>query len=102
MQAHTAQHGADASDPPPAAGINNSGAAEESNQGRSAAAVTLPRSDAEYAALPATQGRLQEGDVVAYRLLEIGSEWAPQVEAHAAVEYQSWAVLEDKVPYFII
>ena len=39
----------------------------------------LPGTDAEYAALPPLTGALQAGDVVAYKLLEIGYDWAPQV-----------------------
>lgn len=41
--------------------------------------LSLPESDAEHAALPRVKGQPQPGDLVAYKLLEIGADWAPQV-----------------------
>lgn len=41
--------------------------------------MALPESDAECAALPAVQGYPRPGDIVAYKLLEIGASWAPEV-----------------------
>jgi hypothetical protein len=43
--------------------------------------MALPQSDAECAALPAVQGYPRPGDIVAYKLLEIGADWAPEVKA---------------------
>ena len=43
---------------------------------------SLPESDAEHAALPRVEGQPQPGDLVAYKLLEIGADWAPQVQQH--------------------
>ena len=48
-------------------------------QGRAGPGLPLPDSDAEHAALPRVQGEPQPGGVVAYKLLEIGPDWAPQV-----------------------
>ena len=44
------------------------------------AKLPLPESDAEHAALPRVEGQPQPGDLVAYKLLEIGADWAPQVQ----------------------
>ena len=41
--------------------------------------VALPLTDAENAALPAVEGLPVTGDFVAYKLLEIGFDWTPQV-----------------------
>ena len=41
--------------------------------------VALPESEAEHAALAAVRGYPQPGDIVAYKLLEIGADWAPAV-----------------------
>ncbi|KAL0020105.1 hypothetical protein WJX77_000613 [Trebouxia sp. C0004] len=46
---------------------------------RAGPSVALPESDAECAALPAVQGYPRPGDIVAYKLLEIGADWAPEV-----------------------
>ena len=46
---------------------------------RAGPSLALPESDAECAALPAVQGHPRPGDVVAYKLLEIGANWAPEV-----------------------
>ena len=43
--------------------------------------MALPETDAECAALPAVQGYPRPGDIVAYKLLEIGASWAPEVES---------------------
>ena len=48
-------------------------------QDRAGPSMPFPETDAEYAALPAVKGPLQPGAVVAYKLLEIGPDWAPQV-----------------------
>lgn len=45
-----------------------------------AAHVDLPMTDAENAALPAVEGVPEAGDVVAYKLLQIGYDWTPQVD----------------------
>ena len=44
--------------------------------------VIVPATDAENAALPAVQGNPADGDIVAYKLLEIGFDWTPQVRPH--------------------
>lgn len=41
--------------------------------------VALPESEAEHAALAPIRGYPQPGDIVAYKLLEIGADWAPVV-----------------------
>ena len=41
--------------------------------------MPLPQTEADYAALPVVEGPLQPGALVAYKLLEIGPDWAPQV-----------------------
>ena len=43
--------------------------------------LPLPKTEADYAALPVVEGPLQPGALVAYKLLEIGPDWAPQVFA---------------------
>jgi len=48
---------------------------------RAGPSMALPQSDAECAALPAVQGYPRPGDIVAYKLLEIGADWAPEVKA---------------------
>lgn len=45
--------------------------------------IALPQTEADYAALPVVEGPLQAGALVAYKLLEIGPDWAPQVFASA-------------------
>lgn len=45
--------------------------------------MPLPRTEADYAALPVVEGPVQAGSLVAYKLLEIGPDWAPQVFAPA-------------------
>ena len=47
---------------------------------RAGPSMALPESDAECAALPAVQSYPTPGDIVAYKLLEIGASWAPEVE----------------------
>lgn len=51
-----------------------------SGMDRAGPSMALPESDAECAALPAVQGYPTPGDIVAYKLLEIGTSWAPEVE----------------------
>ena len=41
--------------------------------------MPLPKTEADHAALPVVEGPLQPGALVAYKLLEIGPDWAPQV-----------------------
>ena len=41
--------------------------------------MALPESEAEHAALAAVRGYPRPGDIVAYKLLEIGADWAPVV-----------------------
>ncbi len=50
-----------------------------SGMDRAGPSMALPESDAECAALPAVQGYPRPGDIVAYKLLEIGASWAPEV-----------------------
>ncbi|KAL0027970.1 hypothetical protein WJX79_007140 [Trebouxia sp. C0005] len=50
-----------------------------SNMDRAGPSVALPESDAECAALPAVHAYPMPGDIVAYKLLEIGANWAPEV-----------------------
>lgn len=40
-----------------------------------------PVTDAEFEALPRPQPLPFEGDIIAYRLLHIGSDWTPQVRS---------------------
>ncbi len=47
--------------------------------------MALPESDAECAALPAVQGYPMPGDIVAYKLLEIGANWAPEVNQQVEI-----------------
>ena len=41
--------------------------------------MPLPKTEADHAALPVVKWPLQPGALVAYKLLEIGPDWAPQV-----------------------
>ncbi len=50
-----------------------------SGMDRAGPSMALPESDAECAALPAVHGYPRPGDIVAYKLLEIGADWAPEV-----------------------
>ncbi|DBA84239.1 TPA: hypothetical protein ACH3X2_006300 [Trebouxia sp. C0005] len=50
-----------------------------SDMDRAGPSVALPESDAECAALPAVHAYPMPGDIVAYKLLEIGANWAPEV-----------------------
>lgn len=52
--------------------------------------VRVPATDAENIALPAVQGNPVDGDIVAYKLLEIGFDWTPQVRSH---QLGSWLTL---------
>ncbi len=54
-------------------------AASASEGDGAGSSMPLPASDAEHAALPAIRGYPLQGDIVAYKLLEIGADWAPEV-----------------------
>ena len=58
------------------------GAHAAADKDRAGPSLPFPASDAEYAALPAINGQPQQGDIVAYRILEIAANWAPEVHTH--------------------
>ena len=53
---------------------------EASTQEAGHKSMPLPVTDAEFAALPQVEGPLPPGALVGYKLLEIGPDWAPQVQ----------------------
>ena len=62
----------------------------QSHQQGAGPSMPLPRTDTEYGALPVVEGPLQPGALVAYKLLEIGPDWAPQVVAPCLLSVHFW------------
>ena len=63
----------------PGSSDQGAGSKQPLPQQAASAHVALPMTDAENAALPAVEGLPVTGDLVAYKLLEIGFDWTPQV-----------------------